>query len=90
MYRLLDLFSGCGGMTLGFADPRFCGGFTSVFAIDHDKAATESYALNFGNYTVCGDIEDWAGGKRSVPAADIVIGGPPCQGFSLLSECSTC
>jgi DNA (cytosine-5)-methyltransferase 1 len=82
----LDLFSGCGGMTLGFADPRFCGGFTSVFAIDHDKAATESYALNFGNHAVCGDIEDWAGGKHSVPAADIVIGGPPCQGFSLLNK----
>ncbi|MDR1946841.1 MAG: DNA cytosine methyltransferase [Desulfovibrio sp.] len=39
-YKLLDLFSGCGGMTLGFCDPHFGGGFESVFAVDHDKAAT--------------------------------------------------
>lgn len=86
MYKLLDLFSGCGGMTLGFTDPRFCGGFRSVFAVDHDKAATASYRINFGNHAVCGDIEDWAGGKHDIPNADIVIGGPPCQGFSLLNK----
>lgn len=85
MYRLLDLFSGCGGMTLGFSDPRFCGGFESVFAIDHDKAAAASYSLNFGNHGVCEDIEKWVSGKH-IPQADIVIGGPPCQGFSLLNK----
>ena len=84
-YKLLDLFSGCGGMTLGFSDPRFCGGFESVFAIDHDKASANSYALNFGNHVVCGDIEELVSGKH-VPQADIVIGGPPCQGFSLLNK----
>jgi DNA (cytosine-5)-methyltransferase 1 len=73
-------------MSLGFTDPRFGGGFESVFAVDHDKAASASYALNFGDHAVCGDIEDWAGGKRMVPNADIVIGGPPCQGFSLLNK----
>ena len=86
MYKLLDLFSGCGGMTLGFTDPRFCGGFKSAFAVDHDKAAAVSYALNFGRHAVCGDIEEWANGKNKVPKADIVIGGPPCQGFSLLNK----
>lgn len=86
MYKLLDLFSGCGGMTLGFTDPRFCGGFESVFAIDHDRAAADSYRLNFGDHAVCGDIEDWASGGRTVPRADVVIGGPPCQGFSLLNK----
>lgn len=86
MYKLLDLFSGCGGMTLGFSDPRFAGGFESVFAIDHDKAATGSYALNFGSHSVCGDIEEWVGKRRKIPKADIVIGGPPCQGFSLLNK----
>jgi len=86
MYKLIDLFSGCGGMTLGFTDPRFGGGFESVFAIDHDKAAAVSYALNFGAHAVCDDIEAWAGGKRIIPKADIVIGGPPCQGFSLLNK----
>ncbi|MDR2604808.1 MAG: DNA cytosine methyltransferase [Desulfovibrio sp.] len=86
MYTLLDVFSGCGGMTLGFSDPRFGGGFESVFAVDRDKAATASYALNFGPHAVCGDIEEWADGKHAVPKADIVIGGPPCQGFSLLNK----
>lgn len=86
MYKLIDLFSGCGGMTLGFTDPRFAGGFKSVFAIDNDKAAIESYALNFGRHTFCGDIEEWVSGKYEIPQADIVIGGPPCQGFSLLNK----
>lgn len=86
MYKLLDLFSGCGGMTLGFSDPRFCGGFESVFAVDHDKAASDSYSLNFGEHSVCGDIEEWVAGKHDVPQADVVIGGPPCQGFSLLNK----
>ncbi|MDR1685257.1 MAG: DNA cytosine methyltransferase [Desulfovibrio sp.] len=86
MYRLIDLFSGCGGMTLGFSDARFCGGFGSVFAVDHDKAAAGSYSLNFGNHAVCGDIEEWVSDKHKIPQADIVIGGPPCQGFSLLNK----
>ena len=86
MYKLLDLFSGCGGMTLGFSDPRFGGGFESIFAVDHDKAATARYALNFGPHVICGDIEEWANGEHTVPKGDIVIGGPPCQGFSLLNR----
>lgn len=73
-------------MTLGFLDPRFCGGFKSVFAIDNDKAAAASYSLNFGNHAVCSDIEGWVSNKQQVPQADIVIGGPPCQGFSLLNK----
>ena len=73
-------------MTLGFTDPRFCGGFESVLAVDHDKAATAAYALNFGPHTVCGDIEEEVGPGRAAPKADIVIGGPPCQGFSLLNK----
>lgn len=73
-------------MTLGFTDPRFCGGFESIFAIDHDKAAAASYGLNFGDHNICGDIEEWGSGNHAVPKADIVIGGPPCQGFSLLNK----
>jgi len=86
MYKLIDLFSGCGGMTLGFTDPRFSGGFVSAFAIDHDRAASASYSQNFGCHAVCGDIEKWINGKYVIPEADIVIGGPPCQGFSLLNK----
>ncbi|MDL2291031.1 DNA cytosine methyltransferase [Desulfovibrio sp. OttesenSCG-928-F20] len=86
MYTLLDLFSGCGGMTLGFVDPRYCGAFKSIFAIDHDRAATRSYALNFGDHALCSDIEEWVSGEYEIPQADVVIGGPPCQGFSLLNK----
>lgn len=84
-YRLIDLFSGAGGMTLGFVESRFCGGFHSVLAVDHDKASTKTHEWNFGGRTICGDIEDWIG-SEDPPEADVVIGGPPCQGFSLLNK----
>ena len=83
--RLIDLFSGAGGMTLGFTDPRFGGGFESVRAVDNDLAATKTFAANFGDHAVCADIESWTS-SDDVPKADVVIGGPPCQGFSLLNK----
>lgn len=70
-------------MTLGFTDERFGGGFESVWAIDNDFAATDTFNTNFGNHAVCGDIEKWV---NKTPKADVVIGGPPCQGFSLLNR----
>ncbi len=83
--RVIDLFSGAGGMTLGFCDSRFGGGFEPVLALDNDAAAIETHAANFGGEAVCGNIEDWI--KRAkIPNADVVIGGPPCQGFSLLNK----
>ncbi|MCJ2165592.1 MULTISPECIES: DNA cytosine methyltransferase [unclassified Pseudodesulfovibrio] len=87
-HKLIDLFSGCGGMTLGFVHPDYCGRFESVFALDNDQAAVNSYIANFGSHAVCDDIENWASGGLvgQVPEADIVIGGPPCQGFSLLNK----
>lgn len=86
MYALLDLFSGCGGMTLGFTDPHFSGGFKGIFAIDNDRAAVASYRANFGDHAVYEDIEEWLLGSYEIPRADVVIGGPPCQGFSLLNK----
>lgn len=85
-YRLIDLFSGAGGMTLGFTDSRFGGGFKSVWAIDNDAAAIETYKNNFGEHAVCDDIERWASLGNPLPKTDVVIGGPPCQGFSLLNK----
>ncbi|MBS1860399.1 MAG: DNA cytosine methyltransferase [Actinobacteria bacterium] len=76
---LVDLFAGCGGMTRGFEDS---GAFRSAFAVEFDRDAAATYAANFGDHVVCGRIEDVA----SFPRADVVIGGPPCQGFSPLNR----
>lgn len=86
-YKLIDLFCGCGGMTRGFMDT---GKFESVFANDWNQDAVSSYKANFdttGEHTVGGDlIELLSDPKFKVPSADVVIGGPPCQGFSLLNK----
>ena len=85
-YRVIDLFAGAGGMSLGMTDTRYCGGFESVLAVDNDLAATRTYATNFGDHALCVDIEEWLRGNPDIPQADVVIGGPPCQGFSLLNK----
>jgi DNA (cytosine-5)-methyltransferase 1 len=84
-WKLIDLFSGAGGMSLGFADRRFGGGFTPILAIDNDAAAVRTHHRNLGGEAVCANIEEWLA-NNPVPAADAVIGGPPCQGFSLLNK----
>jgi DNA (cytosine-5)-methyltransferase 1 len=83
-YELIDLFAGCGGMTLGFSLTRQ---FLPVFAVEFDPDAAATYELNFGPH-----VARAADGRptpieavESFPAADVVIGGPPCQGFSPLN-----
>lgn len=73
-------------MTLGFVDPRFCGGFECILAVDNDSSAIATHSLNFGGEVVCDNIEDWLSTTPRIPKADVVIGGPPCQGFSLLNK----
>ena len=85
-YRLIDLFCGAGGMSLGFVDPRFHGGFRSVWAVDSDPASVATHKLNFGGDAVNADLEVLLNSDVEIPAADVVIGGPPCQGFSLLNK----
>lgn len=74
-------------MTRGFVDSDL---FTSVFANDFNADAIATYKANFdanGEHTVQGDIIEFLDNpKSSVPFADVVIGGPPCQGFSLLNR----
>ena len=82
--RVLDLFSGAGGLSAGFGAESTR--FRTVRAIEHDKAAAATYAENHDPATVfAGGIEDWLK-SESVPDADVVIGGPPCQGFSALGK----
>jgi DNA (cytosine-5)-methyltransferase 1 len=79
-YRLMDLFAGCGGMTRGFMDT---GRFEPVFAVEMDEHAATTYGENFGREHVVAkkiqEVEDF-------PRAEVVIGGPPCQGFSPLNR----
>lgn len=75
---LIDLFAGCGGMTLGL---ERSGRFKSVFAVEWDHDAAETFRINFGDHIFEGAIEDVA----RFPSADVVVGGPPCQGFSPLN-----
>lgn len=84
--RLIDVFAGCGGMTLGFL--RFSRGkFKAVWANDVNQYAAETYNTNFGNHCTIGDIVDiLADSATKIPETDVVIGGPPCQGFSLLNK----
>lgn len=78
-YQLIDLFAGCGGMTRGFLDGKR---YESVFAVELDADAAATYRENFGNHVAQVPIEDVA----KFGPADIVIGGPPCQGFSPLNR----
>ncbi len=83
--KIIDLFCGAGGLTEGFV--HIAGGFTSVWANDFNEAATNTFNANFGEHCVYGDIVDiLADPKTTIPRADVVIGGPPCQGFSLLNK----
>ena len=78
---VIDLFAGCGGMTVGFVES----GFTPVLAVEFDRAAASTYAANFGeDHVFYGDITQLP--TEMIPEADVVIGGPPCQGFSNLGS----
>ena len=84
-YKVIDLFCGAGGLTLGFT-PAFGHNFEPVWANDADSQAAATYNANFGRHCVVGDIAELLDGDLSIPKADVVIGGPPCQGFSLLNK----
>jgi DNA (cytosine-5)-methyltransferase 1 len=84
-YKIIDLFCGAGGLSCGFLLGGFSEYFCSILAIDNDEAAIKTYNANFGGHGVKANIEEWIA-TNTVPQADIVIGGPPCQGFSLLNK----
>lgn len=78
--RMVDLFAGCGGLSQGFLDT---GLFEPVAAVEKDLYAAATYAANFGeDHIHHGDIGGWL--QDDLPGADVVVGGPPCQGFSNL------
>ena len=77
-YRVISLFSGAGGMDLGFKNE----GFDVVWANDFFLEATQTYRKNFGDHVVYGDITKISSSEMP-DNIDIVIGGFPCQGFSV-------
>jgi len=85
-FHLIDLFSGAGGMSLGFSE-RFGHLFKPIWANDNNKFCVDTYNKNFGGHCVFGDIIEFLDDSElEIPEADVVIGGPPCQGFSLLNK----
>ena len=86
MFRILDLFCGAGGFSLGFdKNPHF----KTLLALDFEPAAIETFKQNFKDAkAICGDITDKHTKEQIINLArelkiNMIIGGPPCQGFSL-------
>lgn len=83
-YRFLDLFCGCGGLSLGFK----MAGFIPAAGIDFNSAAIRTYTRNFPEAkAICSDILTMGNALildniNNLEDIDIIIGGPPCQGFS--------
>lgn len=74
--KIISLFSGAGGLDLGLIQA----GHEIVWANDIDPDAVETYKKNIGDHIVLGDIKKID--TKTIPDADVVIGGFPCQGFS--------
>ena len=72
-----SLFSGAGGLDLGFKNA----GFELIWANDFDADAVETYKANIGDECVLGDISEIS--SEDIPKADVMLGGFPCQGFSM-------
>ena len=87
-HRVVSMFSGCGGMDLGFLGGFPFGGryydrlpFRIVWANDNNQAASQTYANNLNHAVYTGDI---AASINTLPkTADVVIGGFPCQDVSI-------
>jgi len=75
--KVVSLFSGGGGLDLGFKKA----GYDIIWAIDNNPNAVETYRVNLGDHIICEDITKID--PSAIPTADVVIGGPPCQSFSL-------
>lgn len=78
MIKTVSLFSGCGGMDLGF----HWAGYELIWANDIDADACQTYKLNLGDHIHHGDISSI--NLESIPNCDVILGGFPCQDFSMI------
>ncbi len=90
----VSLYSGAGGLDIGFMEA----GFVPVFAVDMDPLAAETYSYSYkrlqsrlpdlaghDHHCHASDLEDYMGSLGAL-TADLVVGGPPCQGFSVAGK----
>lgn len=78
--KVVSLFAGIGGLDSGFIQ----NGYEVVWANDFDKYAVQTYQANYDNPIVLGDLNEIE--LDSIPFADVIIGGFPCQPFSMMGE----
>ena len=85
----VDLFSGAGGVAVGLE----AAGFATALALDFNKPSAQTYRRNFPQHKfIEGDIREVSGdyvlaeAGLSVGETDLLIGGPPCQGFSIIGS----
>ena len=81
MYKVVDLFAGAGGLSLGFMQTQK---YDIKVAFENSPYMQDTYRLNHPSVEVQGDVctADYDAIKKKYGEIDVVIGGPPCQGFS--------
>jgi DNA (cytosine-5)-methyltransferase 1 len=85
--KVLDLFAGAGGLAQGFKSA----GFETVAGVDIDKSSMGTFSKNFPESKIfCEDLskpsKDFLGFLKTCPKIDVIVGGPPCQGFSVAGK----
>lgn len=78
--NVISLFAGIGGLDSGFIQ----NGFDVIWANDFDKYAVQTYKANYKSPIILGDLNQIK--LESIPNADVIIGGFPCQPFSMMGE----
>ena len=78
--QIVSLFAGAGGIDLGLIRS----GHQVIWANDFDLDSCETYAHNLGEHIHCSDIKEVK--SNSIPDSDLIVGGFPCQGFSVANK----